>query len=942
MQLVFLGSDNAFLQTAFFNSENEFDIAVVGNDPTQIIVRQPESGAQTFINGTGLSLNADGTAPTGGTITGISFTQGEALQSVARVEGVQWPLTTLFQALTQMSETDDTTPLRGLLDQQSLFFDARGAEVGFDMTDPLYSMLSTGHTITGSDNRDTLQGGMGDDTISPSGTESSVPGDVILLSGGNDVLNFNDLVQGDANYFVEVTGAALETGVTFDISDLSETATVTTSTGTTMISNLAELLDWNANFINFAGTDFNDIYNFVNGPSTFTTLLPGPGDDVLNIELASDDGTVRIDYSYDWGGSGPATGIVADLGTGVVSEDGRGGRDTINLTGDMGNRGIEIRGTQFADSFTGGDRNESYISFGGDDTIDGGGGDGDQVRYDRSGVGAVEVNLSAGTATGTWRGEAFSQQLSNVEVIRGSLEGNDRLIGDDTANELRANAGNDTIYGGGGDDYIIGGSGNNLIYGGDGYDIVEYQMNMADATFESGEGLGPHLVITAQGIDTIELDVEEIIFWDRTIHGGDGIRPDTNDDHLEGTDGNDTLEGFEGDDWLWASGGNDLLDGGADSDLVLYELLDGGIFANLTAAAIGDVAAGTVRKLGGGTDTLISIENLHGTQSADTIHMSAASNYVFARGGNDTIYGDGADLAIIAGAGADSIIAGSGFDTLELSDDGHDPFGVSDAGVTVTVTSEGAGTVIDNWGFTDTFSGIEYINGSALGDRMTGASGDETFRGGEGNDTLIGGEGRDTLDGGNGTDVLNGGDGDDLIVGGNDVNDLRDVVYGGDGNDSIDGGYGNDELRGDAGNDTIAGGFGGGTGDDVLTGSALGDVLFGSDGGDFINGGFGYDRVNGGSDADRFFHLGIADHGSDWIQDYNAAEGDVLVFGNADATRAQFQINTDTTPTAGAADVQESFVVYRPTGQIMWALIDGDGQDEINLRIGGDVFDLTA
>ena len=67
------------------------------------------------------------------------------------------------------------------------------------------------------------------------------------------------------------------------------------------------------------------------------------------------------------------------------------------------------------------------------------------------------------------------------------------------------------------------------------------------------------------------------------------------------------------------------------------------------------------------------------------------------------------------------------------------------------------------------------------------------------------------------------------------------------------------------------------TDDDTLTGSAFGDEIFGGDGFDFINGGFGSDRVNGGAGGDRLFHLGIADHGSDWIQDFSNAEGDVLV-----------------------------------------------------------------
>ncbi|MCZ4270086.1 M10 family metallopeptidase [Tritonibacter mobilis] len=218
---------------------------------------------------------------------------------------------------------------------------------------------------------------------------------------------------------------------------------------------------------------------------------------------------------------------------------------------------------------------------------------------------------------------------------------------------------------------------------------------------------------------------------------------------------------------------------------------------------------------------------------------------------------------------------------------------------------------------------------------------------GSGNDTITGNEVGNEIHAGNGTDIISGGAGDDTIFGGADALDLRDVVYGGAGNDSIDGGYGNDELRGDAGNDSIEGGFGsdtviGGDGDDVLTGSALSDQVFGGAGSDFVNGGFGHDRVNGGGDADKFFHLGVANHGSDWIQDYDAAEGDVLVFGNSSATIDQFQINFAETENAGEAGVEEAFVIYRPTGQIMWALVDGAAQDEIILRINGTDYDLMA
>jgi Ca2+-binding RTX toxin-like protein len=244
------------------------------------------------------------------------------------------------------------------------------------------------------------------------------------------------------------------------------------------------------------------------------------------------------------------------------------------------------------------------------------------------------------------------------------------------------------------------------------------------------------------------------------------------------------------------------------------------------------------------------------------------------------------------------------------------------------------------------------VNFEIMGEILIGGSGDDSLAGGITNDTLVGGTGNDTLFGGDGGDTLNGGDGDDFIFGGSTAADLRDLIFAGAGADSIDGGYGNDNIFGQDGNDTIIGGFGADTlqgqnGNDILTGSALSDLVFGNAGDDFVNGGFGHDRINGGTGADRFFHLGILDHGSDFIQDYDADEGDILSSGISGATRSQFQINFNDAVApdgeiAGDDAVQEAFVIYRPTGQIMWALIDGAGQSSINIRIGMDTFDLLA
>jgi Ca2+-binding RTX toxin-like protein len=243
---------------------------------------------------------------------------------------------------------------------------------------------------------------------------------------------------------------------------------------------------------------------------------------------------------------------------------------------------------------------------------------------------------------------------------------------------------------------------------------------------------------------------------------------------------------------------------------------------------------------------------------------------------------------------------------------------------------------------------LDALTGSQNADSlfMAGMTERIVLAGAGGDDTLVGGDGNDVLNGGEGTDRLNGGAGDDLLFGGVSVNDLRDLIFGGDGNDRIDGGYGNDELYGGNGNDTVEGGFGvdtlfGQDGNDVLSGGAFSDLIFGGAGNDFLNGGFGSDRLNGGAGADGFYHLGVAGHGSDWVQDYAAAQGDRLVFGGA-AVRSQFQVNFAQSAGAGAADVDEAFVIYRPTGQILWALVDGGAQDSITLQLGNQLFDLLA
>lgn len=503
----------------------------------------------------------------------------------------------------------------------------------------------------------------------------------------------------------------------------------------------------------------------------------------------------------------------------------------------------------------------------------------------------------------------------------GGTSGNDSLYGfDPRASD--GGGGNDTLEGGVGRDDLLGGEGNDTYVWslGDGSDSILDEGGTDDQIVL--HGVTPDQVLFRLIGDGLEIgiyderiSISQHFFYDYATNAfaptyqierlvfDDGTEIDLLEvTHFSGTSNADTLtsfdslgttlEGLEGDDTLYGRDGNDRF---------IWSPGDG----------FDDVEGGN-----GQDDRLI----LHGV-AADQISFSSEDDLLLVHVGDEFI-----GLLYQAPAlryGASSYDEGM-VESIHL-----------DSGVRIGLE---AGLGIDGTDTSDTLLGSDFAAA-----RLSGHGGNDRLQGLDRNDRIFGGDGADTLIGGGG---------DDTLMGGNSENDLRDVIYGGLGNDNVDGGYGNDELRGDAGHDTIAGGFGadtviGGNGNDTLTGSAYADQIFGGDGDDFVNGGFGHDLLNGGDGADRFFHIGVSDHGSDWVQDYDATEGDVLQVGIASATSSQFQINTTHTATAagersGDDDVEEAFVIYRPTGQILWALVDGGGQSSINLQIGGEVFDLMS
>lgn len=363
---------------------------------------------------------------------------------------------------------------------------------------------------------------------------------------------------------------------------------------------------------------------------------------------------------------------------------------------------------------------------------------------------------------------------------------------------------------------------------------------------------------------------------------------------------------------------------------------------------------------GDDTETLTAPDAVDGLAGDDVIIGSDGIDRLLGGPGDDMLSGGAGDDFLSGGAGVNTLDGGEGTDAAYFADvfDAFDfDFDRDTGAITVTgADSTDTLTGIERFDFADTSLSLdellllggfydETLNGSEAGDLIAGELGDDTIRGFGGDDQLDGGVGRDRIDGGTG---------DDLLIGGPEDSDSRDRIFGGAGNDEIRGGAGNDLLYGQEGNDLIIGGLGaddlfGQTGEDVIAGGAWSDLLFGGDGDDFLNGGFGHDRVNGGAGADMFFHAGMRGHGTDWIQDYDDLEGDVLLFGDPGAVVEEFQVRITHAESwdgdrPGDYDIAEAFIVHQPTGQIAWALVDGAALDQIWLKIpdGGGTYDLMG
>ncbi|MDF9906502.1 UNVERIFIED_ORG: Ca2+-binding RTX toxin-like protein [Pseudomonas reinekei] len=638
--------------------------------------------------------------------------------------------------------------------------------VSWELGANLENLILTGtSTINGTGNglANTLTGNAAANTLN-----GGAGADVMIGGLGNDIYYVDH-----ASDVVSETSAT--DGVDTVVSSVSRTLgnyqENLTLTGTSALAgtgnSLANTLTGNAaaNLLNGgAGNDF------LNGGAGVDRMTGDEGSDIYYVDNAADV-VVETNATASTGGSDTVYSFLGAYTLGANVENGR------------------VLATGIA-TLTGNGLNNTLHAGAGNNVLNGGTGvDTASYLYATS---AVAVSLAVTTAQAT--GGSGADTLIAIDNLTGSNY-NDTLTGNAAANLLSGGAGNDTLDGGAGNDVLNGGTGADGMTGGDGSDIY-YVDNASDVVVETNATAstgGSDMVYSSLGAYTLSDNVE---------HGrllATGVAA------LTGNGLNNTL---------YAEVGNNVLNGGTGVDTVSYFYAGSAVSVSLAVA--------TAQATGGsGSDTLIAIENLAGSNYNDTLTGNAAANQLNGGAGNDTLDG---------GAGNDVFDGGTGLDRM-TGGDGSDLYYVDNAGDVVIETNTtasigGSDTVFSSLGAYTLGANVE--NGRVL------ATGIATLTGNDLNNTLFAGAGNNVLNGSTGVDTASyayagsavsaslaattaqatGGSGSDTLIAienliGSNYNDTltgntaANLLNGGGGNDILIGGMGKDVLTGGVGNDSF-------------------------------------------------------------------------------------------------------------------------------------------
>lgn len=348
-----------------------------------------------------------------------------------------------------------------------------------------------------------------------------------------------------------------------------------------------------------------------------------------------------------------------------------------------------LYGTLADDELYGFANNDTFYSSAGEDAYFGGSGI-DTVKYIDA-THAISIDLDKNSARGAAAGDMFV----SIENIEGT-DYNDFIAGDDADNTFDGFGGVDRLYGRGGDDRLYGGGGNDGLYGGSGEDRLS--GGFGDDTLYGGTeddklygGFGNDVLIGGEGADYLNggYETDTVDYSDSPGHvwvdlrsnkgnhndaDGDTYRSienivgsdyddllhgDHDDNVIEGGDGNDSLSDGGGDDTVYGGAGDDLFHahygadayyGGADTDRVTFSNAEEGVTVDLAQGiGAGGVAEG---------DTYHSIEDVYGSDHADTLIGSDGDNLLIGFYGDDIIVGGLGDDQLAGVVGADTFVFG--------------------------------------------------------------------------------------------------------------------------------------------------------------------------------------------------------------------------------------------------------------------------------------------
>jgi ELWxxDGT repeat protein len=459
---------------------------------------------------------------------------------------------------------------------------AAGSEIEFLRANSAAGLSLTGnefsHVIVGGAGDDTIIGGIGNDTLN-----GNAGADMLTGGAGNDTLNggagADTMIGGTGNdaynvdnagdVVTEAFGGGTDTvfaTVSYTLAAGSEVETmrVNVATGLTLTGNeFNNIIIGNAGNDTLIGGAGNDT---LNGNAGADTMIGGTGNDAYNVDNAGDvvtealgEGidTVFATVSYTLAAGSEVETMRSNVATGLILTGnelnniiiGNTGNDTLN--GGAGND--TLNGNAGSDTMVGGTGNDTYTVDNAADVVTEAAGEGTDtinasVSYTLAAGSEVERLAATVTTAVTFTGNEFANNLvgnNGDDTLSGGL-GNDILQGF---------GGNDTLLGGSGDDQLNGNTGADTMTGGIGNDTY-FVDNAGDVV---NEAVGEATDTVLASVNYALTAGSEIEFL-RANAGATGLSLTGNAlaNRLVGGAGNDTLEGGAGNDSLGGGAGNDI------------------------------------------------------------------------------------------------------------------------------------------------------------------------------------------------------------------------------------------------------------------------------------------------------------------------------------------------------------------------------------------------